>query len=138
MSLTLMLASSILDVYYDATNAWLYLDWKGPQELAQVQAAARHVSVLIAQTGAQKILNDSTHVTFTGGDVARWAASEYLPQAGRDGVEYVAWVASPMLGCYNHIDVMTQPLGQHPHVAAFDDVAGACAWLSNLSVVASY
>ena len=133
MPLVPLLTSATLDVHHDRTNNWLYLDWKGPQPLTAVQHASQQLLGLIGQTGTNKLLNDSTHVTYLALKAVHWMAKTFLPQVGRAGVEYMAWVSSPHLSCYHNIELMVQPPGQHPHVVAFEDVAAACVWLNNLA-----
>jgi hypothetical protein len=134
MPLALLLTSDILDAHYDEDNSWLYLDWKGAQVLEQVQALCQQVSSFLEQTGAQKVLNDNTRVTGTNWNLVKWLANEYVFQAGRLGLNYVAWVNSPVLCCRNDIDQMTMYTDAKPQVAVFDDVATAYEWLSNVTV----
>ena len=133
MPLVSLLTSAILDVHHDQANNWLYLDWKGPQKLADVQHAGQLLLALIAQTGTSKLLNDSTHVTYLPLKTVHWVAREFLPEVGRAGGEYMAWVSGRHLSCYNNIGLIVQPPGQHPYVVAFEDVAGACVWLNYLA-----
>ncbi|HEX8329601.1 MAG TPA: hypothetical protein VF629_18835 [Hymenobacter sp.] len=138
MSTQLLLASEVLDVHYDLDNAWLYLDWKGPQELELVQAACQHLTEFIKQTGARKALNDNTHITQTSWELVKWVAYEYLPEAGRLGVEQVAWVQSPLPGCRSRLDLMDDFVSDKPQVAIFQDMAAAYEWLSSASVPAHH
>ena len=133
MPLVPLLTSAILDVHHDRENNWLYLDWKGPQRLAVVQEAGQLLLGLISQTGTSKLLNDSTHVTYLPLKTVNYVAQELLPEIGRAGGEYMAWVSGKHLSCYRNIELIVQPPGQHPHVVAFEDVAGACVWLNNLA-----
>lgn len=133
MPLVPLLTSAILDVHHDRENNWLYLDWKGPQRLAAVQEAGQLLLGLIASTGTSKLLNDSTHVTYLPLKTVNYVAHELLPEVGRAGGEYMAWVSGKHLSCYRNIELIVQPPGQHPHVVAFEDVAGACVWLNNLA-----
>ncbi|ALW84190.1 hypothetical protein AUC43_03210 [Hymenobacter sedentarius] len=134
MALDLLLASEVLDAHYDDENAWLYLDWKGPQALELVQAACAQISVLLQQTGARKILNDNTHITETSWELARWVAYDYLPEAARNGLNYVAWVNSPLLSCRGNVNLMAAFIDRRPQVAIFDELAAAYEWLSSLTV----
>jgi hypothetical protein len=134
MALVLLLASDVVDIHYDADNTWLYLDWKGPQELARVQAACERLTVLIEQMGARKALNDNTHVTATSWELAQWIAHDYLPLAGKAGVQYVAWVHSPLLSARSNIDLMAAFGDRQPQVAIFDNVAAAYEWLGSVTV----
>ena len=131
---TLLLTSEVVDVYHDQENGWLYLDWKGPQELALVQAACQHLSTFLRQTGVGKVLNDNTHITRTSWELVKWVAYDYLPQTGRDGLHYVAWVQSPLPSCRGNLDLMDDFASQKPQVAIFDDLAEAYTWLSSVDV----
>ncbi|WP_210521515.1 hypothetical protein [Hymenobacter terricola] len=135
MSLPLLLNSEVLDVYHDEDNAWLYLDWKGPQEVERVQAACRHITTFLAKLGIRKALNDNTHITQTSWELVKWVAYDYLPEAGQAGLDYVAWVQSPSPSCRAHVDLMGYFVGQKPHVAIFSDMAAAYAWLSSVAVL---
>ena len=132
MPLTSLLTSEVVDMYHDEENGWLYLDWKGPQDVALVQAACQHLSFFLQQTGTHKVLNDNTHITQTSWGLAKWVAYDYLPQAAQAGLRYVAWVQSPLPNCRGHIDIMADFSCQNPQVALFDDLAAAYAWLGSV------
>ena len=136
MAMQLLLPSAVLDAYYDEENAWLYLDWKGPQEIPLVQAACQHVLALLRQTGVHNILNDNTHITQTSWELVKWVAYDYLPEAGRAGLHHVAWVQSPLPACRGNVDLMDDFVGHLPQVAIFGDVAAAYDWLSSVGMVA--
>jgi hypothetical protein len=131
---SLLLASDVVDIYHDKANAWLYLDWKGPQELALVQQACGQLIGLIQQTGVHKALNDNTHITQTSWELVKWVAYDYLPLAGQAGLDYVAWVQSPLLACRSDLNLMSDLMGRTPQVALFDDLAGACDWLASANM----
>lgn len=133
MSIHLLLSSDVLDVHHDEANAWLYLDWKGPQEVDLVQAACQRLTGFIQQTGVHKALNDNTHITQTSWELVKWVAYDYLPEAGRLGLEYVAWVQSPRPGCRSNLDLMDDFVGHKPQVAIFQDMAAAYEWLGTVS-----
>lgn len=138
MSLVLLLTSEVLDAHYDEENAWLYLDWKGPQDVPLVQAACQQIMVLLEQTGVHKVLNDNTHITETSWPLVKWVAYDYLPRAGRAGLGYVAWVQSPLPSCRGQLDLMDDFVEQPPLVSLFWDLAAACTWLSGVSVPAGH
>ncbi|OGX85600.1 hypothetical protein [Hymenobacter glacialis] len=132
MPIALLLTSDVLDLHYDAENAWLYLDWKGPQELELVQAACQDVLVFIKQTGAKKALNDNTHITETSWDLTRWVGYDFIPQVAAAGLEYIAWVCSPLLSCRTNLGLMSSFSDQKPQVAVFDEIADAYEWLTSV------
>ncbi|MFC7666369.1 hypothetical protein ACFQT0_02210 [Hymenobacter humi] len=99
-----------------------------------MQAAGQQLFELIEQTGARKALNDNTHITETSWELARWVAYDFLPQVAETGLDYVAWVSSPLLSCRGNLDMMSSLSVQRPQVAIFDEVAAAYAWLSSVNV----
>ena len=137
MPIALLLTSEVLDVHYDEDNAWLYLDWKGPQELKLVQATSQPLLEFIKQTGASKALNDNTHITETSWELARWVAQDFLPQVDEAGLEYIAWVSSPLLSCRGNVEMMSTLGDLKLQVAIFDEVAAAYSWLSSVNVPAA-
>lgn len=136
MPLALLLTSDVVDMHLDAENAWLYLDWKGPQDLPLVQAACRHLTDLL-RGGVHKVLNDNTHITHTSWELVKWVAYNYLPEAGAAGLHYVAWVQSPLPSCRGYVDLMDDFSSEKPQVALFDELAGACAWLGSVGTAAA-
>ena len=134
MSLALLWSSAVVDMHLDEANEWLYLDWKGPQHLALVQAACRQLLALLRQTGVHKVLNDNTRITQTSRELAKWVAYDYLPEAGRHGLSHVAWVESPLPSCRGQLDLMDDFVAQKPQVALFVDMAAAYAWLGSVAV----
>ncbi len=135
MPLDLLLTSDLLDVHHDKDHGWLYLDWKGPQDLALVQAACQQITGLIRQLHIHKVLNDNTHITQTSWELVRWVASDYLPEAGRAGLAYVAWVPSPLLDCRSNVHRMSDLAVRKPQVAICDDLAAAYSWLMSANVL---
>lgn len=137
MTLVPLFTSEVLAAHYDQNNAWLYLEWQGPQRLEPVQAAGRRLLQYVKQLGVRKVFNDNTYITESSYELVRWIADDYLPQAGQAGVEYVAWVHSPVLDCRSYIDIMTSFLGPRPEVAVFADAASAYSWLSSAPLPAT-
>lgn len=137
MTIDPLLTSDILDVHYDEENAWLYLDWKGPQDLATVQAACGQLTAIIQQTNAHKALNDNTHITETSWELVEWVAQDYLARAATAGIEYVAWVRSPLLACCSNIEHMSAFSDSRPVVALFDNLAEAYEWLGSHATYAA-
>jgi len=132
MPIELLLTSDVLDLHYDNANTWLYLDWKGPQELALVQAACQDVLAYLQQTGARKALNDNTHITETSWDLARWVGYDFMPQVASAGLEYIAWVCSPLLSCRTNLGLRSSFSDEKPQVAIFNEISAAYDWLSSM------
>jgi hypothetical protein len=138
MPLSLLFASDTLDLYLDQENEWLYLDWKGSQTLEQVRVDCQRATEYFYQSGVHKALNDNSRVTDTSWEMMHWVASEFLPEMGRNGLEYLAWVYGPVLGCRSDLDLMSNFLGPHPQVAFFEDVAAAYEWLASVHAPARH
>jgi hypothetical protein len=134
MPLFLLSTSEALDLYLDKENNWLYLDWKGTLDLANVQADCQKILAYAAQLAIKKALNDNTHIVRISRELVKWVAEKYLPAAGRLGVDYVAWVHSPALDCRRELEQLLLMVdSQPPQVSMFDDVAAAYGWLQHIS-----
>lgn len=134
MSLELQFTCDVVEAHYDADNAWLYWDWKGPLHTPEVVAACRQLFPLIRQTGARKLLNDNSRVTENSWELAMMTANLYLPDLDRAGITHVAWVCPSVLDARNRIEVGYLYCDNKPELLLFDDLATACTWLSSAVV----
>ena len=64
----------------------------------------------------------------------KWVADDYLPGAGRLGLDYEAWAQSPLPSCRSNPDLTDDFVERKPQVAIFQDMAAACEWLGTVSV----
>ncbi|MBJ6107911.1 hypothetical protein JAO73_02730 [Hymenobacter sp. BT523] len=138
MPITLLSTSEALDLYHDEENNWLYLDWKGALELANVQEDCQRILTYISQLGTLKALNDNSHITHISWELLKWVAEVYLPATARAGMACVAWVHSQALECRSDVELLL-PVADNcpPQLSMFDDVAAAYAWLRSVRLPAA-
>jgi hypothetical protein len=120
--------TSLVSVYYDASNEWLFADWHGDLTLPQVQAGCLTVAECFLQRPCTRILNNNGDVRSLSPDVPQWLAREYLPHLGLAGVEYLAWVRPPNLFSQRLVDETVNQVDVL-RLALFDNLSDAYAWL---------
>ena len=130
MILQLLQETSLVSVYYDAQNDWLFSDWRGDLSLADVQAGCLTIAQCFLERTYPRILNSNCDVTGMSASAPQWLAQEYLPHLGLAGIEYLAWVCAPSL-LLRHLAGEAVRQLRAPMVATFDDLADAYAWLQH-------
>ena len=84
-----------LNIYYDTLYDWIYMDWIGEQTVESIKLGCKQLLKFIQSERCPKVLNDNTKVTNIWSDTAAWIAVEFLPQAEKAGLAYLAWIYSP-------------------------------------------
>ncbi len=131
MKLELLQETSNASIFYDCTNQWLFVDWHGDLTLPLVQASCLSIAQRFLEGPCTRVLNNNTGVSSIAPDVPGWLAKEFLPHLRLAGVEYVAWVYSPVLRVKSYTDAAISRAPNAPMVAMFDDLESAFAWLRN-------
>ncbi len=85
--------SEHLEVGYDPSTRILHCHWKGLQSADSIRSAGEIIKELFITQGADKILNDSTHV------IGDWYhsiqyAREWFAIMFEAGLQYFAWLVS--------------------------------------------
>lgn len=128
MNLQLLCSARCADVYYDQTNDWVFVDWRGDLTLETVQHTCLSIARCFLDHSYLRVLNSNALVTGVGWEVAPWLASEFLPALRLTGVEQMAWVVPPALRVRNQV-LDTVNLFPHTALSLFHDVETAVAWL---------
>lgn len=128
MELQLLHETPNLAVFYDPTNQWLFVDWRGDLTLALVQDNCVAVAQYLREVRYARILNSNVGVTSMAPNVPAWLAREFLPYLRLVGVQQVAWVYSPNLRVKCYTDAALHG-PDAPAVHVFDDLESAVAWL---------
>ncbi|UYZ58160.1 hypothetical protein [Hymenobacter latericus] len=131
MQLQLVAHTDLVSVSYDATNAWLYADWRGQHNQHTSQAGCMLLLEALRRQPCSKLLNDNSGITHTTVQPTLWGAW-WLEEMLRAGLEYVAWVF-PREFEARHLTENTLLLIQKPIVSTFNDVASAYVWLQRQS-----
>ena len=128
MELQLLCAAPQVDIYFDAYNDWLYVDWTGELTLPVVQAACAHIAHCFLARPYPRVLNNNTQVTSIHWSVAPWLISTFLPHLRLAGVQQMAWVCSPSLPGLSMVQTVVTWLPQLA-IAVFKDIEDGAGWL---------
>jgi hypothetical protein len=122
-----------LRITYDATNKWLYNQWRGLHDEVSIQAGGLQVYACLAQYPCTKILSDHSelHGDWQQGNVEH--SLRYFSRLAALGITQFAWVYGPD---YRDRAAMERSyyLLTEPVVAVFDDIASAYEWLRQCPV----
>ena len=130
MRLQLLRDTLHVSVYYDSSNEWLFVDWRGDLSLSRVQAGCLTIAQCFLERSYARILNNNSDVTSMSASVAGWLAEQYLPHLGLAGIEYLAWVCGPGIQL-KHLTTEAVRQLRTPVVNIFDDIADAYSWLQH-------
>ncbi len=130
MKLQLLRYSLHVSVYYDSSNEWLFVDWRGDLSLSQVQAGCLTIAQCFLERSYSRILNNNSDVTSMSANAPGWLAEQYLPHLGLAGIEYLAWVCAPSM-LVKHLTTEAVRQLPAPTVNIFDDMADAYSWLQH-------
>ncbi|MDQ2770818.1 MAG: hypothetical protein M3Y54_09990 [Bacteroidota bacterium] len=130
MELQLLRNTLHVSVYYDSSNEWLFVDWRGELSLARVQAGCLTIAQCFLERSYARILNNNCDVTSMSANVPDWLAGQFLPHLGLAGIEYLAWVCAPSM-LVKHLTTEAVRQLRAPMVNIFDDMADAYSWLQH-------
>jgi hypothetical protein len=123
--------SSYLTIWHDATNQWLYAEWKGPQSLAAIREGCQCALAQLPAARYTKILNDSTQATGNWVEAAQWLGQQLFPHLSALGLQYMAWIYAADFNSRFAIDA-TLRCARSLTIVTFDDMDAACAWLQQV------
>ena len=99
-----------LTIRYNREKARLEVDWTGYQDLASVQHGCMTMLDYLRRFGADRIVNDNTHVRGNWSDAVEWVGSTWFPMMEQAGLKYFAHLFSPStfseLSARKSIDIM--------------------------------
>lgn len=128
MNLRLLCSAPQADIYFDAHNDWLYIDWTGELTLPIVQTACAYVAHCFLARPYSRVLNNNTHVTSISWNVTPWLIRDFLPHLRLAGVQQLAWVCSPSLPGLSMVQTVLTWL-PHLAIAVFNDLEDSAGWL---------
>lgn len=128
MDLQLVGAAPQVEIYFDAHNDWLYVDWTGELTLPVVQEACVHIAHCFLDRPYARVLNNNTHVTSISWSVAPWLIRDFLPHLRLAGVQQLAWVCSPSLPGLSMVQAVLTWL-PHLAIAVFHELEDSTGWL---------
>lgn len=121
---------SFLDISYDAGSHILHANWKGYQSFDSGTAGCEQILEWTKKYGAQKILNDNSHVRGLWMGAAEWAARIWFPRLKQTEMKQFAWVYSPAKFSQISIDAALAALDPNEFgLRVFWSKDEALAWL---------
>jgi hypothetical protein len=128
MNLHHLCSAPHVEVYFDTSNNWLFVDWEGDLTLEGVQHACLGIARCYLQHAYPRVLNSNAQVTSIAPEVATWLAREFMSALHLAGVAQLAWVVAPTLGARNGaLDAINR--FSSTAINVFDDVETAVSWL---------
>ncbi|GAA4367255.1 hypothetical protein GCM10023185_38980 [Hymenobacter saemangeumensis] len=120
-----------IQIAYDYTHDWLYVDWIGDQNFDSVKTGCLRMLDFLQQERCTKVLNDNRRVTSLWSDASEWGGKVWFPMMATAGLEYFAWVYSPNHYSRLSTDLMVEHT-MRPLVITFDNIDTAKAWLGQM------
>ena len=92
---TLLYQQSNIEICWEDSDNWLYVDWKGYQAVEEVKTGCEQILRMMRAKNTDAVLNDNTHVEGIWIGAAEWVATDWFPRMRAAGLRYFAWVYSP-------------------------------------------
>ena len=113
---------------YIEEEGWVYSCWIGEISDDLVREGANLTLDLISETGSKCVVNDNRQLTGNWSESNDWLENEYLPNAAKVGMEFIAHVFSPkFITKFSAVDLSTRDL---PIIfRTFVDIGEAEDWM---------
>ncbi|SHI29666.1 hypothetical protein SAMN02745146_0416 [Hymenobacter daecheongensis DSM 21074] len=79
----------------DPENRWIAVDWAGYLTADSIKAGAHAYTQALAQSGFQRVLNDTRKVLGPWDHSMDWVINVWAPNAAAAGLRYFALIATP-------------------------------------------
>lgn len=123
--------NSNITITYSEKKHCVNADWTGFQNLNSVQQGGMMLFEMLVKNNCHKMLNDNRNVLGTWSEASDWAGKEWFPMMEKAGLQYFAWVFSPIafsqLSAKKSIDVAPH----HVTVQFFTDITLAEDWINS-------
>ena len=128
----LILEKSFVSIYYNATENWLYIQWKGDQTEETLLRGSEHMLTCVKSTGSTKIINDSSNFTKTWPNLVNWWANVYSYRLQEAGIHFFAWIYGDQNIIKPTADAILQKEKSEILVMVFDNLKTAEIWLRSV------
>jgi hypothetical protein len=118
-----------LTTAYDATNGWVYNNWKGYQTLPGIMAGADACLIPLQKNACAHLLNDNREVIGPWDHAVEWIVSSWAPRATAQGLTHFANVVSPESLAALSAQAMQVGLSDRLQMRMFSNIEEAQAWL---------
>ncbi|OON68330.1 hypothetical protein [Hymenobacter sp. CRA2] len=126
--LTLLGATSAVQVWHDNEAQWLYVQWRGSFEEHSASEGWALLLQALQQRPCAKLLNDARYAATGWAGREQWVGETLFLKLAEAGVRYMACIYPAALAARFSLDTTLNSASQ-PFVAAFEDLATACSWL---------
>ena len=116
---------------------WLHVDWIGYPTAANVVAGSSAYLGHIAGLGLHGLLNDNRRLVGRWDSSLEWIRDEWMPQARRSGVRYLANLSHPGVMAADSAAAMQAMVGNDLQMRLFTDYAEAEQWLQRMGAMYS-
>lgn len=128
MNLQHLCSAPHVEIYFDTSNNWLFIDWQGDLTLKRVQHAFLGIARCYLSHAYPRVLNSNAQVTSITPDVSVWLATSFDPRLNLAGVKQMAWVASDAFRARSAALAAINRISNNT-IALFDDIETAVKWL---------
>lgn len=128
MPLLRLAATSIVAIFQDTDNGWLFIEWHGALTLPTVQAGCLAILRCFIEHPCPRVLNSNALVTAISFEAVPWLVRAFMPCLGLSGVKQLTWLSAPALRGRLLVGEVLQRLPALP-IAPFEDLDLAVNWL---------
>ncbi len=119
----------LVDLYYVAADALLFLHWHGHVTADEIVRAATEGGQWRTHFAYQRILNDKRDGTGEWSEALPWMQYEWTPRAVAHGIRAMADIVSLHIGDRPVSQAYAQAVREQLPVAIFTDEAEALRWI---------
>lgn len=127
-----LVKKSFIEIEYDASNDWLYVNWIGPANEEMGMAGCEDIIQALQQYPVRKILNDNRNVYGSWQEGVKWVLNSWFPCFLSAGCFYIAWVQSSCPESQASLEQALQHEIPHVMILVFEDVETATSWLKEV------
>lgn len=129
----LLFTAPNIQIYYDETNQWLYVNWVGFQTVKLVKDGCEIMLDLLKSESCNKVLNDNTLVEGMWSGAAKWGADSWFPRMQANGLQAFAWVYSQsVLSRLSTEKTLSHMPAPPAYIKTFYDLEDAKIWLRSV------
>jgi len=127
-----LFTSRNLDIEFNATDNFIYANWKGFQNVQNVKAGCEQILLELKKKNAKKVFNDNSKVTGPFQGATEWAVKDWFPRMFNAGLKYFAWVVSSNVFSQLSVESTVSKMETGETIKTFDSFSKAEKWLKEI------
>ena len=127
-----LFTSKNIDIFFDKTDNFIYVDWKGFQTVDNVKTGCEQMLVELKKKSVTKIFNDNSKVTGPFQGATEWLVNDWFPRMFTAGLKYFAWVVSPNVFSQLSAESTVNKLATGEIIQTFDSYNQADKWIKEI------